>query len=160
MSTTFTDFLRQKAAKYEAESDDNQAAFPRGSNAFKAIRTDPRRLNESVPEGVLKIEQSDWPATARNDRHPAPASNSAHSGKEVYLVPEARKTIGSASSPQKSAPDRAIGRVDITDEIRDASVSPFARWGKDAWYINDPVSGEQKPLDQQTFEAALMSYFQ
>ena len=34
------------------------------------------------------------------------------------IIPKARKTVGVASPPRMSAPQRATGRVDITDELR------------------------------------------
>jgi hypothetical protein len=66
--------------------------------------------------------------------------------------------VGIAHPPQKAAPHRAAGRVDITDELRRYVLYRSQEDGRDVWVIDDLGSG-QKPLDQGTFENALMSYF-
>jgi hypothetical protein len=80
--------------------------------------------------------------------------------KWIGIIPKARKTIATAHPPQKSVPERAIGRVDITDEILRYVLYRFRQDdGSDVWLIDDLRSEKNpKPFDQQAFEAVLMSY--
>ena len=58
-----------------------------------------------------------------------------------------------------SAPQRAAGRVDMTDELRRYVFYRFEEDGRELWLIDD-LESEPKPLDQGAFEKALMSYLQ
>jgi len=80
-------------------------------------------------------------------------------GKWIGIIPKARKTVGSARPTPRSAPERASGRVDITDEVRRYVLHRFRQDGGDLWMIDD-LRSEPKPFDQQAFEAALKSYLQ
>jgi len=97
-------------------------------------------------------------------------------GKWIGIIPKARKTVGMAQPPQKSAPERAKGRVDITDELRRYVLYRFQEGSEDVWMIEGlmpdyeaiektwpgPVQyiprSEPKVLDQEALERALMSY--
>ena len=71
-------------------------------------------------------------------------------------------------------PQRAEGRVDITDELRRYVLYRFREDGRDVWVIDGLDRGyeekpgqiqyiprsEQRPLDREAFERALMSYLQ
>ena len=89
------------------------------------------------------------------------------------------KTVGTANPPQQFAPQRAEGRVDITDELRRYVLYRFRDNDRDSWVIDgldlgghdaNEKSGpgevrvirrsEQGRLDQEAFEKALMSYLQ
>jgi hypothetical protein len=99
-------------------------------------------------------------------------------GKWIGIIPKARRTVGIANPPQKTAPERAEGRVDITDELRRCVLYRFRENGSDQWIISgldiaghdaaDMRSGEvrytptseARPLDRDAFERALLSYLQ
>jgi hypothetical protein len=65
--------------------------------------------------------------------------------------------VGTAHPAQQSAPQRAAGRVDITDELRRYVLYRFPQDGRDLWLIDD-LESEPKPLNQEALERALMSY--
>ena len=67
--------------------------------------------------------------------------------------------MGTAKPPQKSVPERAAGRVDITDELRSYVLYRFRDDSRELWVIDD-LHSEPKPLDKEAFEQALMSYLQ
>jgi hypothetical protein len=85
--------------------------------------------------------------------------------------------VATAKPPQKNAPERAEGRVDITDELLRYVLYRFRQEdGRNVWMIDglgrayDAAEktwpgqveyiprAEPKPLEQETFEKALMSY--
>src|SRR5262249_48845183 len=92
-----------------------------------------------------------WAATR------SPTSNFVPSGSGSGIIPKARKTVGSATPPQHSAPERAAGRVDITDELRRYVLYRFREGENEVWLIDD-LNSEPKTLDKEAFEKALMSY--
>ena len=115
-------------------------------------------LKESDPEGVIEIEEGHQEITEPGlGRYRVPRLNLRAFGKWIGIIPKARRTVGTATPPQKSAPQRAAGRVDMTDELRRYVLYRFQEGGGDVWLIDDLESGA-KPLDQEAFERALMSY--
>ena len=94
----------------------------------------------------------DWGAIASRAWTSAPSVNGSASFPKLgrRLAPPSR---------HRSAPERAAGRVDITDELRRYVLYRFQEDGSDVWLIDDLKSGP-KPLDQDAFESALMSYLQ
>jgi hypothetical protein len=162
MSTAFTDFLREQAAQHDAEVQAGRATADEWRAAviqlFERIRS---WLTQSDPNGVIQIEESQHEVTEKGlGRYRVPRLNLCAFGKWIGIIPKARNTIASAQPPQRSAPERATGRVDITDEVRRYVLYRFRNDGAgDLWMIDDPASkAPPKPLDQQGFAAALVSY--
>jgi hypothetical protein len=159
MTTAFKDFLRQQAEKHQAEVMAGKATVEEWRTAIERLFAQLRAwLQESDPEGVIEIEEGHQDVSEPGlGRYRVPRLNLRAFGKWVGIIPKARKTVGTATPPQKSAPQRAAGRVDITDELRRYVLYRFQEDGRDVWLIDDLESGA-KPLDQEAFERALMSY--
>jgi hypothetical protein len=159
MSSSFTDFLRDKAAKEAAVTQANKAVIDEWRDAVERLFAQIRAwLKESDPDKIVAIEESQ--ADVREPdlgRYQVPRLNLRAFGKWIALIPKARKTVGMATPPQKSAPERAAGRVDITDERRRYVLYRFQEDGRDVWLIDD-LHSEPKPLNQEIFERALISY--
>jgi hypothetical protein len=174
MSTAFREFLQQLAQKHRAESEAGKATVEEWRTAIEQLFNQIRQwLKESDPEGNIKIEESQ-----EEIREPGlglyrvPRLNLRVFGKWIGIIPKARKTVATASPPQKSAPQRAEGRVDITDELRRFVLFRFREEGRDVWLVDDLAPAEKvwpgevrhvpgtepRLLDQEAFEKALMSY--
>ncbi len=159
MTTTFTDFLRQQAEKHQAEATAGKATVEEWRAAVERLFAQLRAwLAESDPEGVIEIEESQHEVREPGlGRYQVPRLSLRAFGKWIGIIPKARRTVGTATPPQKSAPERAAGRVDITDELRRYVLYRFHVDGRDVWLIDD-LNSEPKPLDREAFERALMSY--
>ena len=159
MTTAFKDFLGQQAEKHRAQVIAGKATVEEWHAAIERLFDQLRAwLKESDPEGVIEIEQGHQDVTEPGlGRYRVPRLNLRAFGKWIGIIPKARRTVGTATPPQKSAPQRAAGRVDITDELRRYVLYRFQEDGGDVWLIDDLESGA-KPLDQEAFERALMSY--
>jgi len=161
MASTFKEFLRQQAEKHGAEAQARKAVVEEWRSAIERLYAQVRGwLKGSDPGGAIEIEVSEEDVTEPGlGRYRVPRLDLRAFGKWVGLIPKARKTVGTAQPPQKRAPERAAGRVDITDELRRYVLYRFQEDGSDVWLIDDLKSGP-KPLDQDAFESALMSYLQ
>ncbi len=159
MTTAFRDFLRQQAEKHQAEAKANKALVDDWRAAVERLFTQMRGwLKEDDPEGVIQIEDGQEDITEPGlGRYSVPRMDLHAFGKWIGIIPKARKTVGTAKPPQQATPQRATGRVDITDELRRYVLYRTQQDGRDVWLIDDLDSGQQ-PLDQGTFEKALMSY--
>jgi hypothetical protein len=159
MTTTFKEFLRQQAEKHEAEAQSGKATVEEWRSAVEQLFAHLRGwLRESDPTGIIQIEEGHENLTERGlGRYRIPRLNLQAFGKWIGIIPKARHTVATAQPPQRTAPQRAAGRVDITDELRRYVLYRFREDGRDVWLIDDLESGP-KPLDQDAFERALMSY--
>jgi hypothetical protein len=159
MSTGFSEFLRDQAEKHQAEVAAGKATVDEWRTAIGQLFATLRGwLRESDPQGVIEIEESEHDITEPGlGRYNVPRLDLHAFGKWIGIVPKARKTVGTAKPPQKSAPQRAAGRVDITDELRRYVLYRFQEDGRDVWMIDD-LETEPRPLDRPGFEKALMSY--
>jgi hypothetical protein len=159
MSATFKEFLREQAAKEAAQAtkakdviDEWRAAV---ENLFRQMKT---WLAESDPDGVIEVKERQHEVREPGlGRYEVPRLDLNAFGTWIGIIPKARKTVGSATPPRKTVPERATGRVDITDEVRRYVLYRFRDEDHDLWLIDDSRA-EPKPLDQQAFEKALMSY--
>lgn len=173
MSTDLKNLLHEMAEKNRASKptiEEWQAAV---AHLFADIR---KWLKECDPEGVIEIRESQ-----AEIREPGlgyyfvPRLDLRAFGKWIGIIPKARRTMDTAKPPQKLAPERAQGRVDITDEIRRYVLYRFPDAAGDVWLIDglervydDTEMGpgevryvprsEPKPFDQAAFEKALVSY--
>jgi hypothetical protein len=164
MSISFKEFLREQAAKEEASVQANKSVIDDWRSSVDRLYGQIRGwLADSDPSGIIKIEPSEHKVKEEGlGVYRVPRLDLRAFGKWVGIVPKAIHTVGSARPPQKSVPERASGRIDITDEVRRYILYRLRdEAGSDIWIINDnPLRGlADKPLTQQNFEAALMSYF-
>jgi hypothetical protein len=161
MTTAFRDFLREQEAKHQAEVRAGKATVEEWQQAVQDLFAQMRAwLAESDPDGkIIHIEEGKHEVTEPGlRRYEIPRLDLHAFGKWVGIIPKARKTVGTATPPQRSAPERAAGRVDMTNELRRYVLYRFREDDRDVWVIDDLNSGP-KPLDQEAFERALMSYF-
>jgi hypothetical protein len=180
MSTAFSEFLQQKAKKHAAEATAGKATTDEWRTSitqlFKQIRV---WLKESDPEGLIVIEEGQQEITEPGlGRYRVPRLDLNAFGKWIGIIPKARRTVGTAKPQPQSPPQRAEGRIDITDELRRYVLYRFRKDAGDAWLIDGLEHGfeavektwpgevghvrrsEPRPLDQEAFEKALMSYLQ
>ncbi len=161
MTTAFSEFLRQQAEKHQAEVRAGKATVDEWRAAIERLFDQLRAwLRESDPRGIIEIEEGHQDITEPGlGRYRVPRLNLRAFDKWVAIIPKARKTVGTAKPPQKLAPERAAGRVDLTDELRRFVLYRFRNGDRDEWVIDDLHEGA-KPLDKEAFEKALMSYLQ
>lgn len=165
MSTTFQEFLHEKAQKHQAEVNAAKGVVDEWRTAIDRLFAQIRQwMKQSDSDGLIEIEEG-----VEEVREPGlgvyrvPRLNICAFGKWIGVIPKARRTLGRAKPPQKSAPQRAEGRVDITDELRRYR---FKEDGRDVWLIDGSALGregapsEPVTLDQEAFEKAMMSYLQ
>ncbi|HYT89356.1 MAG TPA: hypothetical protein VEL76_11675 [Gemmataceae bacterium] len=159
MTTTFREFLREQVEKHQAEGQSAKATVDEWRSAVERLFAQLREwLREDDPTGVIEIEEEQKDVTEPSlGRYRIPRLSLRAFGKWIGIIPKARKTVATASPPQKSAPQRADGRVDITDELRRYVLYRFRDDGRDVWLIDD-LKSEAKPLDKDAFERVLMSY--
>jgi hypothetical protein len=180
MSTAFRDFLHHQAQKHQAEVTAGKATVEEWRTAIEQLFRQIREwLKQSDPEGVIKIDEAQEEIREPGLGHYAVSRlNLRALGKWIGIIPKARKTVGTVKPPQKSVPERAEGRVDITDELRRYVLYRFREDGRDVWWIDGLEQGydagektwsgqvqyvprlESRRLDQEAFERALMSYLQ
>jgi hypothetical protein len=175
MNTSFKEFLQEQAKKHQAESDAAKGTIDEWRTAIEHLFSQMRQwLKESDPQGLIELEENQEDVTEPGlGRYHVPRLDLRLFGKWVGIIPKARRTVATANPPQKSAPERAQGRVDITDELRRYVLYRFREGGHDLWLINNLApekewpgqvqyvpKSEPRPLDQEAFEKALMSYLQ
>jgi hypothetical protein len=159
MTPDFRDFLRQRAEIERAEAASCNSIVEEWRAAIERLFAQMRGwLKDSDPEGFIEIKESlhevEEPGLGR---YQVPRLDLRAFRKWIGLIPKARRTVGTAKPPQKAAPQRAAGRVDMTDELRRYILYRFPEDGRDVWLIDD-LESEPKPLDRAAFERALMSY--
>ncbi len=161
MTTSFSDFLQEQAARYEAQTGEGKAEIEEWRAAVDRLLTQLCSwLKESDPRGIIEIERGQEKVKEPGlGRYEVPRLDLRAFGKWIGIIPKARRTVGTANPPQKGAPQRAAGRIDITNELRRYVLYRFTEGGQDTWLIDDLHSGA-KPLEKEAFEKALMSYLQ
>src|SRR5437762_14207546 len=134
MSTAFTDLLQQLAKKHQVEASP-KAMIDEWRTAIEQLFNQVREwLKVSDPEGRIEIEQSEQEVREPGFyRYRVPRLNLYAFGKWIGIIPKARRILGTANPPQKSAPERAEGRIDITDELRRYVLYRFRENGHDVW---------------------------
>jgi hypothetical protein len=159
MNTVFRDFLRQQAEKHQAEASAGKATVDEWRAAIERLFGQLREwLQQSDPEGFIEIKEGQQDITEHGlGRYRVPRLDLRAFGKWIGIIPKARGTARTAHPPRKSAPERAIGRVDITDELRRYVLYRFQEGDREVWLIDD-LESQPRLLDQDAFEKALMSY--
>ena len=159
--TSFSELLQKKAESYGAEARKNKALIDDWVEAIAKLFAQIREwLAVSDPTKILYLEDRKTEVNEPNvGRYQAPRLDIRAFDKWVGIIPKARKTIKTARPPQAGAPERATGRVDMTDEILRYVLYRYPVDGKDTWFIEGPASDLQ-PLTKEQFEEALASYFQ
>jgi hypothetical protein len=156
------ELLQKKAETYEAETKRNKEMIDEWVASVRRLFEQLRCwLAESDPSRILQVEDGETDISEPNvGRYRAPRLEIRAFGKWVGVIPKARKTIKTARPPQQAAPERATGRVDITDELRRYVLYRFGTEGAESWCIEGPSSGTCQPLTRERFEEAMMSYFE
>jgi hypothetical protein len=159
VNTTFTDFLREQAEQRKAQSAERAEVTQEWIDSIKRLyATITGWLQKSDPDGILKIRVIEDDLNEEGlGKYTVPHLDIRGLGRWVGIVPKARYTVATAHPPQKNTPERAAGRVDITNEVRRFVLYRFIVDGQDVWMIDDQKH-PPKVLDQEAFEAALMSY--
>ena len=161
-TSSLSELLQRRRESYEAEAKKNKELIDEWVEAVGKLLTQLRAgLATSDPDQILQIEERKEEVDEPNvGRYQAPRLEIRAFGKWVGIIPKARKTVKTARPPRSDAPDRATGRVDITDEVRRYVLYRFSGDGRDSWSIEGPDTDALPPLTQGLFEEALMSYFQ
>lgn len=161
MTTTLKDFLREESAKREALLTANKSVIEEWRDGIERLFQQLQEwLAENDPGQVIQIRTLQKTISEPGlGEYSVPILDLHILGKWIAILPKARRTVGSAHPPKKQHPERATGRVDITDEGRRYILYRFPNGDQDLWMIDD-LRSEPKVLDRATFEAALMSYLQ
>ncbi|MCI0638387.1 MAG: hypothetical protein L0Y70_04890 [Gemmataceae bacterium] len=174
MSATLKEFLHEKAQKHQAEMNAGKAIVDEWRTSIEQLFRQIREwLKESDPQGLIEIEENQAEIKEPGlGFYRVPRLDFRAFGKWIGIIPKARNTVGTANPPQKSAPKRAEGRVDIRRYV----LYRFKEDGRDTWLIDGLERGyedsekawpgqvstlprsEPRPLDQEALEKALMSY--
>ena len=159
MTTTLSDFLEQRAAQEAGEQQAREAKVAEWRDALSRLYAQIRSwLRASDPKGLLKVTESERQFNEEGlGRYTVPRLDISGFGRDMWVVPKARYTVATAHPPQKSAPERAAGRVDLTDDARRLVLYRFHGDPDDIWMIDD-LKGSPRLFDRGEFEAALMSF--
>ncbi len=160
MSTAFTEFLREQAAKQAAEAERGKVIVDEWRAAIERLFDRIRGwLAQSDPDHIIQIEERQHEMDEEGlGRYRVPRLDLRAFGKWIGIIPKARNTVGAARPPLRSVPERAAGRVDITDEVYRYILYRFRKEGaEDDWVIDD-LRSAQKPLDQPGFEEILTRF--
>src|SRR5580693_5954784 len=119
MSATFTDFLRDQAAKRKEEAAQRATVIEDWNYSLEGLFSKIREwLRSSDPDGILRITDKKCDLNEEGlGKYTVPCLEIRGLERWIALVPKARYNVATARPPQKGMTERATGRVDITDEI-------------------------------------------
>lgn len=159
MASALTNFLRDRATEYALESEARLVKVAEWRAAVERLLALIQNwLKESDPDGLLKQEVNEWEVNEQGmGKYTVPRLDISGFGRLMWVVPKARNTIATAHPPQWKAPERAAGRVDLSNELKRYVLYRFKADPDDVWMIDDLTTG-MKLFDREQFEAALMSY--
>lgn len=163
MSTSLKDVLNEKAARYAAESEKNREAIEEWRRAVEALFNQLMDWLAVIdPDSHVQHELTQIKVTEPGlGQYEIARLDLRALGKWVGVIPKARKTVKSASLQQADSPERASGRVDITDEIRRFILYRFGEGTEEQWFVDDTATKDDLyPLTREQFESALVAYFQ
>ncbi len=158
MTSTFTEFLRERAATMEGGGVKAEAVINEWREAVSRLLGQIRTwIKEADPDGILSIQEGERELNEQGlGRYTVPKLNICGLGTWVGVLPVSRYVVPPSSSKRDaSGPD--AGRVDMTDEARRHVLYRARENGQDVWYIDGP-DGWPGVFDRGAFEAALMSY--
>jgi hypothetical protein len=133
-------------------------------------------LKQSDPHGVIDIEEGYEQVNEPGlGSYAAPRLGLKVVGRLIGIIPRARLGAGSVRLPGRSAPQRADGRMDITDDARKYVLFRCREGDQDTWIIDGLERGyqdhkswpgeatytprsDQRLFDQEAFEKVLLSY--
>src|SRR5687767_13966078 len=106
--TALSEFLKEQSRKYQADADAAKAVVDEWRSAVERLFAQVRDwLKQADTEGVIEIKESEEDIREpRLCRYRIPRLDVRVFGKWVGIIPKARRTVGAASPPQKSAPER------------------------------------------------------
>ena len=161
MTMTLKEVLRTKVQAFEAETERNKGVISDWQAAVAKLFEQLRQwIASSDPDKILEVQERKKEVSEPGlGQYTVNQLDIRGLGKWIGILPKARRTIRTAAPPQSGAPERATGRVDITDEVTRYILYRFSKDGVDDWRIEGPNGSELRPLSQQTFESALLSYF-
>jgi len=159
MATTLKDFLEERAAQEAAEREAHQAEIAEWRDSVSRLLAQIKDwLRDADPRGILKLKEFEWEVNEEGLGHyTVPRLDITGLGSRMWVIPKARFTVATAHPPRKTAPERAIGRVDLTDEVRRKTLYRFHGDPDDIWMIDD-LKGSPRVFVRSEFEAALMSF--
>jgi hypothetical protein len=165
-TSSLSELLQKKKESYEAEARKNKEIIDEWVDAVGKLFAQLRAwLATSDPTQILQIKERKEEVNEPNvGRYQIPRLEIRAFGIWVAIIPKARKTVKTARPPKPHAPERATGRVDITDEIHRYVLYRFHNEDGDSWFIespsSSPLSDSLEEFTQERFEEVLKSYFQ
>jgi hypothetical protein len=159
-ATPLSEFLHQKAAEYHQLNQRNQQVIHEWCFAVERLHSQMLDwLQQSDPKMMIQPERSHV-RISEPDLGPYEIQRLTLRafGKWIGILPKARLSMKNAPPPQRSVPANAVGRMDITDEIRRYVLYRIQEGDECHWVIDDLTSAEPAPLDRPRFEEALLSY--
>jgi hypothetical protein len=164
MGASLREFLKEKAEEIASDQSKNNQLIAEWQVAVnRLIETAEKWLIAADPNGLIRRERKSIEINEpRFGRYGTKSLNLECLGKWVGVIPKARKTVKRAAPQQDGAPEKATGRVDITDEIRRYVLYRFGEGpDEERWFIEDSATNApMQPLTEERFESALLSYFQ
>jgi hypothetical protein len=159
-ATPLSDFLHKKAAEYNQMAQENQRVIQEWCSAVERLHNEILEwLAQSDPEGIIQPERTQVKISEPGlGQYQVQRLNLHAFGKWIGILPKARLNMKNAPPPQKSVPANAVGRMDITDEVRRYVLYRIQNGEEYKWVIDDLTSSEPLPLDRPRFEEALLSY--
>ena len=159
MSTTLTEFLREKAAEESAQRQKREEQIAEWRQAVERLLA---KLQEWVrtadPDGLLEVKRNDFRINEEGlGKYQVPGLVITAFDRQMMVVPKARYTVATATLPQNATQERASGRVDLTDDARRFVLYRFRREKDDIWMIDD-TTANPRLFDQAEFESALLSF--
>ncbi len=161
MNTTLKEFLDQKAIALSWDTDKNRELITDWQEAVKRLfaqlelwigQADPHKLIECDYDERLVNEPG-------LGRYEIARLEIRTLGKWIGVIPKARTAIRVTNPAQTTSPERATGRVDITDELRRFVLYRFGIGENEKWYVDDPtLTSELEELSAKRFESILLSY--
>jgi len=163
MSQSLKEVLKRKHDEFAEQDEKNKDIIGEWLIAVAALFDQLEAwLKVADPEGIIKADRGTREVNEPGlGRYKVADLSLRAFGSWVGVIPKARLTVKTAKPKQSAAPERATGRVDITDEIRRYVLYRFTdENGDDAWFMDDVASNDDlKPLTAERFESVLLSYF-
>jgi len=161
MATTLSEFLHEKAAKEAPRRQRSLEVIAEWRAAVEALIDQMKAwIGEADPQGSLETALSEETLKEESlGAYKVPKLEIYGFTRVVSVVPKARYTVATAQLPYMTAPQRALGRVDLMDAVSQFMLLRFRGESGDLWMLDD-VRRQPRPFGRAEFEAALMSMLQ